>query len=146
MICPPLQRTHIKRDGTLSINESIPDNSKLCPYKSVMSDLRIENEQEGEFIVLSGTRLLIPQAMRRELLDTLHSFHNSGRQMSQTANKNWYWPHMAGQIEDLFNHCDTCQEHRMAKERQEPQKSSIIPLLEPMMILSLDFFSFAGFF
>ena len=73
-------------------------------------------------ILLKGTRIIIPLALRRETLRLIHQGHLGMEKNKQCARMSVYWPGLDNEIEHLVSNCSTCLDHRH-KQRRE----SILP-------------------
>ena len=62
--------------------------------------------------LINGNRVVIPEAMRKQILDILHLGHFGMQKMKQLAQSAVYWPHIDSQIEDTCRCCTACAEHQ----------------------------------
>ncbi|GFO04660.1 Pol polyprotein [Plakobranchus ocellatus] len=93
---------------------------------------------QGDLIV-KGTKIIIPQTMRNEMLQILHSSHAGIEKSKQRARESIYWPRINKDIEDYVNRCSTCQTHRNSKQK-EPLLPVEVPQL-PWNTVGLDVFT-----
>ena len=90
-------------------------------------------------ILLKSTRLVIPSAMRLEILDRVDEGHQGITKCRERAKQSIWWPGLSKQIQDMIECCRICNEHK--KNSTEP----LIPILFPDLswqIIGLDFFKF----
>jgi len=60
-------------------------------------------------LILKGGRLVIPTAMRNEILNKVHVIHWGIVKHKQSARDLVFWPGMSKEIEEMVSKCDTCQ-------------------------------------
>ena len=106
--------------------------------------LAVEDTAAGQVVVMDDNRVVVPEQMRRELLEMLHQYHQSSEQMLALATKRWYLPELKAQVKDLWFQCEICQTHRPGKTREHPMTDLILVNLAPMEILNMDFCQFGG--
>lgn len=70
-----------------------------------------------------GYRVIIPQKLRKEILQQLHLSHLGIVKTKALARSYIWWPKVDDEIENLIKNCDACQ-----KYSSSPEKSSLIPL------------------
>lgn len=66
-------------------------------------------------LLLRGTRLVIPSAMRNSILEKLHEGHQGVAKCRERARETVWWPGLSAQLNELVLHCRTC-----IKERTNP--------------------------
>lgn len=62
-------------------------------------------------IILHGCRCVIPRAMRKQIVEDLHSSHQGLEKTKQRARMIVYWPGIDRDIENAIKQCRSCQEH-----------------------------------
>ena len=62
-------------------------------------------------LILKGTRIVIPDQCREELLNQLHEGHFGVDRTKLRARDSVYWPNINKDIENLIKTCGTCQEN-----------------------------------
>ena len=90
-------------------------------------------------ILLKSTRLVIPSAMRLEILDRVHEGHQGITKCRERAKQSSWWPGLSKQIQDLIECCRICNEHK--KNSTDPLIPTPFPD-RPWQIIGLDFFKF----
>jgi hypothetical protein len=108
-------------------------------YKGVWEELFVLNDT---ILVFSSTCLVIPESLRRSILDQLHTSHSGIRRTRSLARKLYFWPGMSTQIASLINACDRCQNLRPSL-KSEPLQNLPAPK-EPMQTVSLDLYELKG--
>ena len=108
--------------------------SAVHPYWTDRGELTIVKD-----ILLKSTRLVIPSAMRLEILDRVHEGHQGITKCRERAKQSIWWPGMSKQIQDMIECCRVCNEHK--KNSTEPLIPTPFPD-RPWQIIGLDFFKF----
>ena len=100
-----------------------PDNDEpeLRHFRKLENTLTVDNG-----CVFNGSRIVIPEALRRQVLHLLHLGHVGMQRMKQLARSAVYWPHIDENIADLLRGCTSCVEHQNA-----PEKAPIHPWILP---------------
>ena len=80
-------------------------NESLKPYYRCRNELTIEAD-----CLVRGHRTVIPDVLRRPLLEELHSVHIGMSRMKSVARSFFWWPSLDRDIENLASHCTQCQE------------------------------------
>ena len=93
----------------------------LKPFWSLREDLYVEDG-----IVLIGTRVVIPQALRSSVLKNLHKSHMGIEKTKLLAKDCVYWPGIYPDIDDTVGQCATCQRYQN-QQVKEPIIPSDIP-------------------
>ena len=106
--------------------------SAIRPYWADRGELTIVKG-----ILLKSTRLVIPSAMRLEILDRIHEGHQGITKCRERAKQSVWWPGMSKQIQDMIECCRVCNEHK--KNSREPLIPTPFPD-RPWQTIGLDFF------
>ena len=77
-------------------------------------------------LILKGQAILVPQALRKDILAQIHEGHLGIERSKLRARDLVFWPGMSKQIEEMVNNCSTCQELRSSNPR-EPMLPHEIP-------------------
>ena len=88
-----------------------PENIKQVPtdirqYWSYRDELAVENG-----VILKGERVFIPEPLRKETLNILHTGHLGIEKTRLRARRDVYWPNIHKDIESMCKECQTCQEY-----------------------------------
>ena len=83
------------------------DKPEVQEFKKYSSSLSVVDD-----CLINGNRVVIPEAMRKQILDILHLGHFGMQKMKQLARSAVYWPHIDSQIEDTCRCCTACAEHQ----------------------------------
>ena len=122
------QITHASADDPVlqqlrqTIHQGWPDSRKgtpecLYPY----FDLRDELTVQGE-LVFKGQQLVVPAALRKELMAVTHASHIGIEGCIRRARDTLYWPRMATELKEYVSKCDVCLAHQSA-----PSKEPLLP-------------------
>ena len=77
-------------------------------------------------LVILGDTILVPKALRKEILQKLHSAHLGQMKTIALAKQFYFWRGMSTEIQQLVDSCETCQVHAsfQRKETMRPQYAS----------------------
>ena len=109
-------------------------SSELLPYFRRWQEL---NSQAG--CVLLGSRLVMPLAARKYMLDILHASHPGITRMNALARSYLWWPGLDMEIENKAKHCDACQANQ-----RNPAKAPLHPWVWPKRPWARLHIDFAG--
>ena len=87
----------------------IHGDQELKPFWSKQTELTV---QDG--CLLWGSRVVIPQPGRKQLLQELHEGHPGISRMKSLARTFLWWPGMDANIEEMVKRCSECQKNRAA--------------------------------
>ena len=77
----------------------------LKEYWLFREELTVQNG-----IIFKGHQIVIPKAMRPELLKRIHSSHLGVAACLRKAKDALFWPHMAAEVRNLVGKCEACAE------------------------------------
>ena len=77
-------------------------------------------------MILFGDRIVVPTALRKEILERIHSGHQGRERCKISARRVVYWPGMNAQIDETVNKCEACLLTRNAPPR-EPLNPHRVP-------------------
>ncbi|XP_011876481.1 PREDICTED: uncharacterized protein K02A2.6-like, partial [Vollenhovia emeryi] len=111
----PITITDLKlatqKDTKLSkVYESLASGKKLEKYDNFQIDTREFTLQNG--IILRGHRTVIPQALRKKILQELHLGHFGVVRMKNLTRGYVWWPNIDQDIEALTKNCKDCNAFR----------------------------------
>ena len=105
-----------KRIFSLKLKEVVlkgwPAYRKQCPqelwdYWTFRCDLVIEDG-----FILKGDRIIIPEILRGQILDALHTGHQGETKCLLLARESVFWPGITNDIIQLVKDCDTCNKYQ----------------------------------
>ena len=122
------------------IEDGFPEDCRqlapeLRPYHRISGSLCIVDG-----VVLSGSRIVIPRALRQGILEALHAAHQGVSAMFARAADSVYWPNMSVDIQRIRDECSHC--HRIAKSNPMQPPTDITPPVYPFQQICCDYFSF----
>ena len=140
-------RTAARKDSTYinllqTIMNGFPSNrydlhNDLLPYWKIREDLYIDDD-----LILYGTRVVIPSALRCQVLTRLHDSHRGIEATKRRAKQTVFWPGINADITNTVRACESCQVMQPSQQ-QEPLMCDENPS-RPFESVSADFFSIAG--
>jgi transposase InsO family protein len=90
-------------------------------------------------IIFKGSRILVPTALRPEMIDKVHSSHMGAEKTKQRARDTLFWPGMAKDIDSKVATCQVCATTR-ASNPKEPLLPHEIPT-RPWQKVATDIFT-----
>ena len=119
-----------------------PNCRKMCASRA-MAYWNFRNELSlVDGVVFYGDRLVIPVALRVEVLSALHQAHQGVTKTLQRACQTVFWPGIKRRIEEMGLACESCRE-KESNERREPLISVSVPDY-PYQMVGIDLFSCQG--
>ena len=124
------------------VQKGWPSHKKSCGGRA-LAFWNIKNDlSEVDGLLFYGERLVIPTALRDDVLKQLHEAHQGVTKTLQKAMQSVFWPGLRRRIEDKCQSCDTC----LRSERNET-KEPLIPLpipYTPFEMVGVDLFHLDG--
>ena len=119
-----------------------PEYRKQCPqelwdYWTFRCDLVIEDG-----LILKGDRIIIPEPLRCQVLEALHTGHQVETKCPFLARESVLWPGFTNDIKQLVKDCDICNKY----QAEQPK----LPVMQPdlptgrLEKLGTDIFEFKG--
>ena len=122
-------------NGFPSHRSQLPENCKR--YWNVREHLTLDDD-----LIVNGCRLLIPCAMRHQILSQLHESHQGSVTTKQRARLSVYWPGIDNDIDNTILSCQQCQDC-LPSNSKEPLVQKPKPE-RPFQEIAVDFCSYAG--
>jgi len=122
-------------EGWPNVKRMAPSSCK--PYWQVKEQL---HEEDGFLYV--GERLLIPDGLRRHMLDLIHRGHLGQQKCLERARQSVYWPGLSRDVESHVSQCTICRKFANRQQR-EPLMPHPVPDL-PWQKLAMDILQFKG--
>ena len=110
---------------------------EVCPYWNVRNELSVVDD-----VVFRGTRIVIPIALRREILHKIHDGHMGIEKCRRRGRDVVYWPNMNRDISDMVQNCSSCMKFSPAQAK-EPLQPHGQPVRAWQMV-GTDLFQAAG--
>ncbi len=116
-----------------------PENIKEVPkevreYWSYRDELSLQNG-----IIIKGNQIVIPQALRQNILQQLHESHQGIDKTKKLARESVYWPGVSKSVENICASCALCQEMQH-QQTPQPLQSHERPL-SPWVKVGTDIFT-----
>ena len=115
----------------------LPMGSSLKPYYHFR-----EMITEVDGVLVKGSKIIIPRALRPEMLDKIHEGHMEIEKCQARARQVMYWPNSCQHIEHKVNRCSVCQQFRY-RQPKEPLQQHEVPS-EPWLNIGADLFNLNG--
>lgn len=77
-------------------------------------------------LVTYRERIVVPEAERTSILETLHESHQGIQKCLENAKESVWWPSLKEELENLITACEECQRNKPT-QRYEPLKPSELP-------------------
>ena len=102
------------------IQQGWPKTIKEVPqeiqkYWTFREELMIEDG-----LILNGTRIVIPDEKREEILKQIHEGHLGLNKCQMQAKETVYWPGLNDQLEQLILNCQLCLKYSRSKDKGTP--------------------------
>jgi hypothetical protein len=107
---------------------------EICEFWMVRDELSLVDN-----IIFRGSRIIMPKALQREMLEKIHTGHKGIEKSKQRARQLMYWPGIGKEIEEMVKRCQTCLKYQNSNSR-EPLKPHEIPSL-PWYKIGVDLFT-----
>jgi len=125
------------------IQNGFPPSKQLCP-DNVKEYYRYREELSvADGIILFKNRVLIPQSLRAEILECLHSAHQGIQGMKARASESVFWPGISAAIHDVRQRCKTCNTIAPSQAAEPPITAD--PPQFPYEQVCADYFELGGF-
>ena len=72
-------------------------------------------------LILKGTRIVIPDVKREQILQQIHEGHLGLNKCQMHAKETVYWPGLNDQQEQLILNCQLCLKYSKSKNKSTPQ-------------------------
>jgi len=75
----------------------------LYPYFDFRDELTLQDN-----LIFKGQQLIVPAAMRKEMMSLAHASHISIEGCIRRARETMYWPRMSSELKEYISKCDIC--------------------------------------
>ena len=139
--------TETKNDATLQLLERVIHAGWPKTRRAVDKDLQdfwnIRDELfSANGLVFFGSRILVPESLRKEMLLKVHGGHFGIEKCKSRARQLIYWPNINKDIEETVSRCATCNKFQR-RQSHEPLHQHEVPEL-PWQVLASDTFQWKG--
>ena len=119
------------------VDTVLQDKPTPAGFKSCKQSLSVDNG-----LVLLGQRLIVPKAMRKEVLCRLHASHQGMEKTLRRARQAVYWPGITADIKSTVEACHECQ-FFLPSQGKEPLERDPQPTRK-FQEMAADFFEIEG--
>ena len=105
---------HIIQQGWPKTVKEVPQ--EIQKYWTFREELMIEDG-----LILKGTRIVIPDVKREQILQQIHEGHLGLNKCQMCAKETVYWPGLNDQLEQLILNCKLCLKYSKLKNKSTPQ-------------------------
>ena len=109
--------------------------AQLRPYHRIATSLYC---MDG--VILTGSRIVVPAALRPDILGALHAAHQGVNAMIARAADSVYWPNITLDIQRTRDECSHC--HRIAKSNAMQPPTDPAPPEYPFQQICSDYFTY----
>ena len=116
-------RIETKNDEVLQAVKAIvqsgwpAERRELSPTVAIYYGIRDELViQDG--LLFRGNRLMVPKALQKCMLQTLHSSQQGIESKLRHARETIYWPNMKSDIKDFTSKCETCASYSTRQQKE----------------------------
>jgi hypothetical protein len=125
-----------------TIEDGMPDSQMLLPPQLREYFTFREHLSTADGVVLYKDRILVPPALRDEVLTALHAAHQGVTSMSARASMSVFWPGITNHITRLRNGCMAC--NRISPSQPCAPPTTPIDPEFPFQCICADYFSHKG--
>ena len=102
------EKDSVMKELTLVILNGWPASKESCAHQ-IRRYWNIQNELSiADGLIFKGTRLLVPQGLRHEMMQKIHERHMGITKSQQRARESVYWPGISQDVRDLIERSSTC--------------------------------------
>lgn len=83
------------------------------PYFDFRDELAVQDQ-----LVFKGSQLVVPAAMRKEMMAVAHASHIGIEGCIRRARETMFWPRMSVELKEYISKCDVCMAHRTAQVKE----------------------------
>ena len=85
----------------------------VLPYFDFRDELTVQDQ-----LVFKGAQLVIPAAMRKDMMAVAHASHIGIEGCIRRARDTMFWPRMSSELKDYIAKCDVCMAHRTTQGKE----------------------------
>ena len=107
------------------IESGWPESKRQCPveiaeYWNVRSEL-----SEADGIIFKGTKIVVPNAMRKVVLGKIHEGHLGIEKCKKRAREVIYWPRINVDITEMVQNCTSCLLYKPQQQAESLQPHAV---------------------
>ncbi|GBM44476.1 Retrovirus-related Pol polyprotein from transposon 17.6 [Araneus ventricosus] len=129
-------------DVVYHIKNGWPDKINTRKYAKQLWHCKAELYLTKEGLICRGSRLVVPNESRTDILEKIHTSHRGIVSCKIKAKEYFYWPGINNDIDNFISKCDLCQEY----QRNNNKECLINPPIpdRPWEKVGCDFFELRG--
>ena len=97
----------------------VPD--AVCAYYDIRDELTTQDQ-----LVFKGPTLVIPIALRKEMMAVCHATHIGMEGCIRRARESMFWPRMSSELKEYIAKCDVCMAHRASPGKETLQQHEVV--------------------
>ncbi len=106
----------------LTVLKGWPETKSEVPesihaYYDIRDELTVQDS-----LIFKGQRLVIPVALRKEMIELVHTTHIGVEGCLRRARETMYWPRMSTELKEYISKCDVCASHRVMQGKEPLQQ------------------------
>jgi hypothetical protein len=125
-----------------TIEDGMPDSKMLLPPSLREYFSFREHLSTTDGVILYKDRIMVPPALRDEVLRALHSAHQGVSSMTARADTSVFWPGITIQIAHLRDRCTDC--NRISPSQPAAPPTPLIDPTYPFESICADYFQYKG--
>ena len=125
--------SQVIRSGWPTAAALVPPGAQ--PFFKHREELTLQNG-----LVFKGTKIIVPESLRRSMLEETHRSHQGLQACLQRAREVFFWPGMSAQLKELIDKCSICQSIK-PEQASEPLQPHPVPN-RPWQRVASDLFIF----
>ena len=142
-------------EGYMSVARTIKQKTGGDVYKTLSNAAiqeyvgkgieRMSVMEKGESMIMlkDQTRIVVPETMRKRLMDREHLAHPGQSKMLASMRAKYFWPGIEKDVRRVVESCEPCQLH-MNSQVRDPHRLSLEYVSRPMQAIGIDFFQRGG--
>ena len=103
------------RRGWPESKSDVPES--IHAYYDFRDELTVQDE-----LVFKGARLVVPSALRREMMEAAHATHIGIEGCIRRARESMFWPRMSTELKEYISKCDIYMAHRTSQGKEPIQQ------------------------
>ena len=97
------------------VQEGWPDDKILLPPQVMLYFHCRDEIVVNDGLVFKGSRVIVPESMRKEIKEALHTAHIGVESTLRRARECVYWPSMNSDIKMMISQCEICNKHNTSQ-------------------------------
>ena len=126
--------------------KKLPKDHPAREYEKFQDKISIIDSKENPLMVFNGSRIIVPESERKNVLKKLHLSHDMTKKTLSKAKHRYFWCKMAADVKKMCESCEACQQEGQCQWRESMTNESRTPLseLEAMEEVGVDLADLGG--